>query len=174
LLHPARFVAAHATKPMFQRAPYFFRVIRFNTGVWMARVPTVSQLVQRVVVEAREVMLLNRAALQPFEIVFLDFLDFLAFLAFLSGAASTFAAPGVFRFHILNFIAQLQYEDNLNNSQFKNNIKSKIYKSLGLGLDGLGLMSLVLNLGSSRLISFIWGMGTRLLCADAAGVVLIT
>jgi hypothetical protein len=118
LLHPARFVAAHATKPLFQRGPYFLRVVRFNAGVWMARVPTVSQLVQRLVVVAREVMLLNRAALQPFEIVFLDGFGSASSASTCASSASTasasaFAAPCVFRFHILNFIAQLQYENNL-------------------------------------------------------------
>jgi hypothetical protein len=94
---------------MFQRGPYFLRVVRFNAGVRMARIPPVSQLVQRVVVVAREVMLLNRAALQPFEIVFLDGFgsassSWVASSSAYTASASTFYA---FRFHIL--IQSLNY-----------------------------------------------------------------
>jgi len=64
-------------------------------------------------------MLLNRAALQPFEIVFLDGFGFsssacaasASSASASSASASTFAAPHVFRFH--SMIAQLQYENNL-------------------------------------------------------------
>jgi hypothetical protein len=82
----------------------------------MAHIPTVSQLVQRLVVVACEVMLLNRAALQPFEIVFLDGFSSTSSASTCaasasSASASTFEAPHVFRFH--SMIAQLQYENNL-------------------------------------------------------------
>jgi len=69
LLQPARFVAAHALEALLQRGPNFGRVVRFNARVRMPRVPPVPQFVQRVVVVAREVMLLHRAALQPFKLL---------------------------------------------------------------------------------------------------------
>ena len=99
---------------------------------------------QRVVVITREIIFLNGPALQPFKLLlglgssFFSDIRHSDFFGFMISSAPT--CGGGFHFAI-----ELHYVNNLFHSSFL---------ELILDLDGFGLMSLVLNFGSSRLISF--------------------
>lgn len=113
---------------------------------------------QRVIVVAREIIILDGPALQSFELLY-RFSTTLIFsgISFIFVATPAFISP---YFHLnakknrktdelFDYIMQIIYFIHLFHHSC---ISSDL--DLDLDLDGFGLMSFVLNFGSSRLISF--------------------